>query len=407
MTTTPTGAPTDSTVGTDRTESSPECLASPPGPAPAPGVARSVLVLPSGELHATGVRTTVEPDPATGRAGAAAVVARLHAEGVADPLVTGVLGADDGRPGRLVVPVAWERRARRAPAPPPPARDARAAGWDVRPEPAPPRYAAAVHRALELIADGEVGSVVLARALALVAPRPVDPDELLSALVDPDDDASAVRVDLDDRGGSSLVGLGDELLVARHGDRVVSAPLAGTAWRSADPDEDVRRGRELAAQADLTTHAVAVARAAERLAPWCDHLDVPTAPALVPTARRWRLVSRVEGRLRVPRPTALELAEVLRPGAGTWGDPPEVARAVVDDLEQADRGHLGAAAGWCAADGDGEWVVTAPCAGIRGRHVRLSAGALVAAGCRPETELAGTGATFRTLLAALGIESTP
>ncbi|GAA4787625.1 hypothetical protein GCM10023200_22360 [Actinomycetospora chlora] len=274
----------------------------------------------------------------------------------------------------------------------------------MRPDPAPARYAAAVNRALALIADGEVGSVVLARALDLVAPHPVDATEVLTQLVHlAGPDVAAFRA-------GPLVGIADELLVSRHGDRVVSAPLAGTAERSPDPDEDVRRGRELAASADLTTHAAAVARVAEVLAPWCDDLAVPAAPGLVATDRRWRLVTRVEGRLRVPRPTALELAEALRPAAGAWGDPPEVARAVAGDLGRSggtDRGALGDLVGWCDADGDGEWRAVGPCAEVAGRHVRLLASSLVAAGCRPEAELAGTGATFRTLLAAVGIESMP
>lgn len=60
--------------------------------------------------------------------------------------------------------------------------------------------------------------------------------------------------------------------------------------------------------------------------------------------------------------------------------------------------------GWTGLDGDGEWAVTIRSAEVCDRTVRLFAGAGIVAGSDPAAELAETGAKFRTLLRALGVE---
>ena len=394
----------------------------PPGPGSGPGAflfsTREVT------LRTTGVRTRV-PDASPGSVGAmaAATLAAERAAGNPDPLVVGAVGFAPGE-ARLVVPGHVHRTPTIArqegdapPAPPlnaPPSAPASVGTrWDFRAEPPPPRYAAAVRRALEMIAEGDLEKVVLARAATLTAPDPLDLAVVLERLAARNPTGYVFAADVTDPGGRTrlartLVGNSPELLAARRGDLVVSHPLAGTAPRSPDPDEDARRGEELASSAkDLREHALVVDRVAERLAPYCTSLDVPAAPSVTRTASLWHLGTRIEGTLRDPAPTSLQLAEALHPTPAVCGEPTDAARAAIEELEEFPRGFYSGLVGWCDADGDGEWAVTIRCAEVAGRAVRVYAGAGVVEGSRPEAELAETSAKFRTLLSALGLEATP
>ena len=197
--------------------------------------------------------------------------------------------------------------------------------------------------------------------------------------------------------------------MARRGDLVVSNPLAGSAPRSPDPDEDARRGEALASSAkDLREHALVVDRVAERLAPYCTSLDVPAAPSVTRTASMWHLGTRIEGALRDPAPTSLQLAEALHPTPAVCGEPTDAARAAIEELEEFARGFYTGLVGWCDADGDGEWAVTIRCAEVAGRAVRA---VRRRRGRRrapvPRRSWRRPSAKFRTLLSALGLEATP
>lgn len=396
----------------------------PPGPGSGPGAflfsTREVT------LRTTGVRTPV-PDASPGSVGAmaAATLAAERAAGNPDPLVVGAVGFAPGE-ARLVVPGHVHRTPTIArqegdapPAPPlnaPPSAPASVGTrWDFRAEPPPPRYAAAVRRALEMIAEGDLEKVVLARAATLTAPAPLDLAVILERLAARNPTGYVFAADVTDPADAAagnpartLVGNSPELLAARRGHLVVSHPLAGTAPRSPDPDEDARRGEELASSAkDLREHALVVDRVAERLAPYCTSLEVPAAPSVTRTASLWHLGTRIEGTLRDPAPTSLQLAEALHPTPAVCGEPTDAARAAIEELEEFPRGFYSGLVGWCDADGDGEWAVTIRCAEVAGRAVRVYAGAGVVEGSRPEAELAETSAKFRTLLSALGVEGTP
>ncbi|GAA4918337.1 isochorismate synthase [Actinomycetospora succinea] len=410
MTSTPTSAGPDPDVSLDV----------PPGPGSGPGA--FLFSTRESTLRTTGVRTRV-PAASPGSVGAmaAATLAAERAAGNPDPLVVGAIGFAHGE-ARLVVPAHVHRTptvAREAgdapPVPPlvaPPSAPASVGTrWDFRAEPPPPRYAAAVARALEMIAEGEFEKVVLARAATLTAPEPLDVAAVLERLAARNPTGYVFAADVTDpqeAGPRTLLGNSPELLAARRGDAVVSHPLAGTAPRSPDPEEDARRGEVLARSTkDLREHALVVDRVAERLEPFCTSLEVPSAPSVTRTASLWHLGTRIEGKLRDPAPTSLQLAEALHPTPAVCGEPTGAARAAIEELEEFPRGFYTGLVGWCDAAGDGEWAVTIRCAEVAGRAVRVYAGAGVVEGSRPEAELAETAAKFRTLLHALGLEATP
>ncbi|MFJ8822356.1 isochorismate synthase [Streptomyces sp. NPDC102467] len=325
--------------------------------------------------------------------------------GHADAVVMGALPFDPAAAPALAVPegVRWAPPLREDPLialPVPPARDA--ADWQVREVPAAEEYGAAVAAAVARMRAGEFDKVVLARTLELTGPSAPDLPAMLRRLARRDPAGYTFAVPSGP--GRTLIGASPELLVARDGSRLTANPLAGSAPRSADLAEDVRRAAALLeSPKDLHEHAVVVAAVRAALAPFCTRLDVPERPTLVRTAAMWHLSTTVTGELARPdTTTALDLASALHPTPAVCGSPTDLARQVIAESEPFDRGAYTGMVGWQNADGDGEWVVTIRCAEAEGGLLRLFAGAGVVAASSPEAETAETGAKFATFLNAVG-----
>ncbi|GLY73705.1 isochorismate synthase DhbC [Actinoallomurus iriomotensis] len=319
------------------------------------------------------------------------------------PVVVGSLPFAPDAPPALAVPesVRWAPPLHQDPLIALPVREDEPAGWQVREVPAPELYGAAVAAAVERMRAGEFAKVVLARTLELTAPREPDLPAMLRRLARRDPAGYTFAVP--SAPGRLLIGASPELLVARRNGRLIANPLAGSAPRSADLAEDVRRAAALLeSPKDLHEHAVVVDAVREALAPFCSRLDVPARPTLARTGDMWHLSTTVTGALADPGVTALDLASALHPTPAVCGTPTELAHTVIAESEPFDRGPYTGMVGWQDADGDGEWVVTIRCAEAEGRSLRLFAGAGVVAASTPETETAETSAKFRTFLNAVG-----
>ncbi|MFJ7212926.1 isochorismate synthase [Amycolatopsis sp. NPDC098790] len=358
-----------------------------------------------GSLLADGVHARVHA--ATGSRAAAATEALEAARdaGIGDPIVAGAIGFRPDAPSSLVVPAV----VRRAGAPAAGGAAPVVAGdWTVTPKPAPEVYTTAVRRALDLIGEGELRKVVLARCLELTASAPVSAPALLARLVHADPAAHAFAVDVSapgDPAPRTVLGASPELLVSRHGSGCVANPLAGSRPRVGDEAEDARRVTELlASEKDRAEHALVTAQVAEVLGRFCDDLDVPAEPVVLGTPTMWHLSTRISGRMAGDGVSSLALAEALHPTPAVCGVPVDRARDAIAVLEPEDRGYYAGLVGWTGADGDGEWVVTIRSAEVCNRTVRVFAGAGVVAGSDPEAELAETSAKSRTVLRALGLE---
>lgn len=319
------------------------------------------------------------------------------------PVVAGSVPFAPGAPAALAVPrsVRWAPALRADPLVALPGPVAEDAGWQVREVPSAGHYAQAVAAAVRRMRAGEFDKVVLARTLELTSHSEPDLPGMLQRLARRD--PSGYTFAVPSGPGRTLVGASPELLVARRDGRLVANPLAGSAPRSGDLAEDVRRAAGLLeSPKDLHEHAVVVDAVREALAPFCTRLEVPGRPTLVRTAAMWHLSTTVTGELTDPTTSSLELASALHPTPAVCGAPTEVARQVIDEAEPFDRGAYTGMVGWQDAEGDGEWVVTIRCAEAEGRTLRLFAGAGVVADSSPEAETAETGAKFRTFLSAVG-----
>lgn len=278
----------------------------------------------------------------------------------------------------------------------------------LRPDPEPEEYAAAVVEATRRIRGGALRKVVLARTLIVDAERELDPKQLLWRLraVDPDCYAFAApemelaRGEMQPMG--FLVGATPELLVLKRGHEVRATPLAGSAPRYGDPGEDRAAAQALFdSPKDREEHAAVVDTVAETLGEVCEQLRFPKEPELLGTANVWHLATPFTGRVRDDVDSVLDLVARLHPTPAVCGSPREVARSALAELEPIDRGLYAGPVGWVDANGDGEWAIALRCAEIMGSSARLFAGAGIVADSVPELELDETERKFRALLDSL------
>lgn len=276
-------------------------------------------------------------------------------------------------------------------------------------EPSADEYAEAVRQALELLspAQDRLAKLVLARSLRVQAEHAVDPRALLARLGgDPSVTTYATPLPVGaDEAPAWLVGATPELLVSRRGRTVRSHPLAGSARRSADPDEDRRIAEALLQSAkDLEEHRYVVEAIAASLAPLCSEFEAPERPLLHATRTMWHLGTPIRGVLKDTAVSAAELAGLLHPTPAVCGTPRETALNAIRRLEPVPRGFYAGAVGWTDAQGDGDWYVAIRCAHVQGTTLRLFAGAGIVAGSRPAAEVDETAGKFMALLNALDIE---
>ena len=257
-------------------------------------------------------------------------------------------------------------------------------------------YRSGVRAILTAIDEQRVVKVVLGRTVEYRFDGPVPAESLTQVLTRQHPQARIYCCPLP--GGDTLVGASPELLVARHGTTVYSHPLAGTAARCAGRADDEAAAKALLASAkDRREHAVVVEMIADTLAPYCSRLTVPHEPALVATPALWHLGTRLEGEVRDPEITSLELAAALQPTPALCGMPQREARQLIDAVEPFDRQWFGGAVGWNDADGNGEWTVAIRGARLHGHRATLFAGAGLVAGSDPDAELAETEAKLAAL----------
>jgi menaquinone-specific isochorismate synthase len=252
-----------------------------------------------------------------------------------------------------------------------------------------------VERTVKAIRDGRFEKAVLAREVTVEANRPFDRAEVLRRLLALHPGCRTFSID-------GFIGATPELLVSRRGAQVVSHPLAGTIGRSGDPEADQREAEAMLASAkEREEHAHVIEAVAQELAPWCDHLDVPDGPGILPLRNVSHLATRISGTLRPPWPDALTLALALHPTPAVGGAPTEAALAHLAEVEGLDRGRYAGPVGWVDAAGDGDWYVGIRSAEVAGDRARMIAGVGVVADSDPDAELIETQLKLQALLAAL------
>jgi salicylate biosynthesis isochorismate synthase/menaquinone-specific isochorismate synthase len=197
---------------------------------------------------------------------------------------------------------------------------------------------------------------------------------------------------------AAFIGASPELLLRRSGASVSTVALAGSARRSSDPAVDDHLGEQLMrSDKDRREHAIVAERIARALRPHAVWVEAASEPEIVKVANIQHLATPVVAQLAEPR-SAVELAGLLHPTPAVGGEPKEVAKAVIAELEQMDRGWYAGPVGWMDATEDGEFCVALRSALLRDREAHLYAGVGVVAGSDPAAELAETEIKLGALL---------
>jgi isochorismate synthase len=332
-----------------------------------------------------------------------------RAGGSGGPVAIGWVPYDPAGPGELVIPAVTLRKladGRRlltvvdhadellpAPAAPSPA----AAAYSIEPVTPVDHYLAAVAAARDAVRRAELTKAVIAREIAVTSDRPIDRHGVLQRLKASFGSSYRYAVD-------GLIGASPELLVEVDGNAVRAHPLAGTAPRTGDVDQDAEIAAALIdSTKNQVEHRVVIDVVHDTLLAWCSFLDWEPDPSIVTVANVQHLGTRIEGVLSSPPPNVLELVRALSPTPAVGGHPREEAMALIAAIEGVERGRYAGAVGWLDASGNGTWAVTLRCAELSsdGHRARLLAGGGIVADSDPLAELAETQAKFQAMLSAL------
>ena len=270
-----------------------------------------------------------------------------------------------------------------------------AADRAIESRPAPNEWVETARESVDLIRQGTMAKVVLARSVIVRTDVAATPFDLVTRLRSAYPGCFTFGWQEAD---GTFVGATPELLVERHGEEVRSQPLAGSAPRGEGEDEDRVLGDDLmASQKDRQEHVLVVDDIVTRLNPLTRQLTAPPSPTLLKLANVQHLASEVVGQLS-PGRSVVELAGVLHPTPAVAGLPLGEALAFIGKAESVDRGWYSGGIGWTDGRGDGQIAVALRCALIRGDTAHLFAGAGIVAASNPERELEETRLKFRPLL---------
>jgi anthranilate synthase component 1 len=267
-----------------------------------------------------------------------------------------------------------------------------------------PAFRAAVARAREEIAAGEIFQVVLARRFRVRSE--VSPLALYRALRRVNPSPYMVLLELPE---VALVGASPEALVTKTGGRVVTRPIAGTRRRGGDAASDAALAAELLADPkERAEHVMLVDLGRNDLGRVCRPGSVRVASFL--EVERYshvmHLVSSVEGELAEGR-DALDVLLATFPAGTVSGAPKLRAIEILDALEPESRGLYAGATGYLSFSGDLDACITIRTLVLRptadGREVSVTAGAGIVADSDPAAEQAETENKAAALLAAVAL----
>ncbi|WP_462153376.1 isochorismate synthase [Pseudoalteromonas piscicida] len=261
-------------------------------------------------------------------------------------------------------------------------------------------YESAIREAKKLFANEQLEKIVLGKQVDLYFDAPLSPETILTNLLT--QSPSGFHFSFPTEQNSTLMGVSPELLLRKHGQAVLSNPLAGSAKRSNDKATEFKLKQALmASKKDRYEHAVVLVEMSQVLQPWCQKLTIPSSPSLLSTATMWHLSTEVEGQLADANTHVLALANRLHPTPALCGKPTADAYPWIHSLEGESRDFFSGIVGWCDKHGNGEWVVVIRSGEISANHARLFAGAGIVAASDPTAEWLETEAKLSTMLNAL------
>ncbi|WP_083959617.1 anthranilate synthase component I [Streptoalloteichus hindustanus] len=244
-------------------------------------------------------------------------------------------------------------------------------------------YRAAVERAKEAIRAGEAFQVVVSQRFDL--PTEADALDVYRVLrtTNPSPYMYLLRLD-----GFDIVGSSPEALVTVRDGKATTHPIAGTRWRSADPDEDLLLEKDLLHdEKERAEHLMLVDLARNDLGRVCRPGSVRVADffRVERYSHVMHIVSTVTGELAEGR-TAFDAIAACFPAGTLSGAPKPRAMELIEELEPTRRGLYGGVVGYLDFAGDADTAIAIRTAVVRDGVAHVQAGAGVVADSNPAAE---------------------
>ncbi len=259
-------------------------------------------------------------------------------------------------------------------------------------------YRAAVRRAKEYIAAGDIFQVVLARRWTVSeSPGPL---ALYRALRVVNPSPYMVLLELPD---ATLVSTSPEMLVRKHGYRIETRPIAGTRPRGVDAEGDQRLAEDMKQDPkERAEHVMLVDLGRNDLGKvgLPGTVRVASFMEVERYSHVMHLVSNVEADLDSRR-DGLDALLACFP-AGTLSGAPKIrAMEIIDQLEPEARGAYGGAIGYFSFSGDLDTCITIRTLVVAGGETSITAGAGIVADSDPAAEERETENKAAALMAAV------
>lgn len=263
---------------------------------------------------------------------------------------------------------------------------------------APADWQAEVAQAAQLVRQGALEKVVLARAVQLQAQQPFQAASALRHLAA---HYAGCYIFAIANGAQCFLGATPEQLVRLRDNQVSTMALAGSIQRGGTSVEDYELGQELLSSTkDRHEHAIVVRAVVEALGETCLGPQYHGVPTLLKLGNIQHLYTPIVGKLANGY-TLLDLVERLHPTPAVGGRPREAALAIIRACEKLDRGWYAGPVGWLDAGGEGEFAVALRSALLAGSTATLFAGCGIMADSDPEREYVEADLKLNPMLRAL------
>ena len=262
-------------------------------------------------------------------------------------------------------------------------------------------YLAAVRRAKEHIAAGDIYQVNLSQRLSLRTRVPSPELFLLASEASPAPFSAYL-----DPGPFQVLSTSPERFLRVDGRRVETRPIKGTRPRGQNAEEDARLAAELlASEKDAAELAMIVDLERNDLGRVCEYGTVRVARAreLESFPNVHHLVATVEGTMR-ERCDVVDLLVATFPGGSITGCPKIRAMEIIDELEPVRRGVYTGAIGYFGMDGRMDLSIAIRNAVVMDGIAHVSVGGAIVADSDPEAEYRETWAKARGWLDVLGVQ---
>lgn len=262
-------------------------------------------------------------------------------------------------------------------------------------------FEAAVRRAKEYIAAGDIFQVVLSQRLS--RRTTADAFTIYRALRMLNPSPYMFYFELPD--GLRLIGSSPEMMVRLEKDLAEVRPIAGTRPRGADPAEDEVLARELLADPkERAEHVMLVDLGRNDLGRVCRYgsVQVPEMMVIERYSHVMHIVSSVQGELR-PDLDTFDLLRATFPAGTVSGAPKVRAMEIIAELEGERRGAYAGAVGYFGYSGNMDTCIAIRTIVMQGDTVHVQAGAGIVADSEPTREYHETLSKAQALAEAVAI----